>query len=140
MTANLLRLGRMTSRTELEIKANEIAKFFSPRIAQAPMAYTQFMGALDFARGPSYEVVIVGSASAEDTQALLRTLRRNFVPNRVVLFRAAEFESPDILKFAPYLKPMTTLGGKATAYVCSDFRCLLPTTEPAKMLALLNAA
>jgi uncharacterized protein len=140
MTANLLRLGRMTGRTELEIKANEIAKFFSPRIAQAPVAYTQFMNALDFARGPSYEVVIVGQTGAEDTQVLLRSLRRNSALNKVVLFRPSEARSPGIIKLAPYLKPMTSVGGKATAYVCSHFRCELPTTEPAKMLALLNAA
>jgi len=138
MTANLIRLGRMTGQTELETKANEIAKVFSLRIVQAPMAYTQFIGALDFARGPSYEVVIVGQAGAVDTQAMLRTLRRNFAPSKVVLFRPAESESPEILKFAPYLKPMTAIGGKAAVYVCSNFRCQLPTSEPAKMLALLN--
>ncbi len=139
MTANLLRLGRITGRTELEGKAEKIAQAFSLRIAQAPMAHTQLMCALDFAKGPAYEVVIVGQAGAEDTQTLLRSLRRNYIPNKVVLFRPAEVQSPEILKFAPYLKLMTALGGKATAHVCSNYRCQLPTAEPAQMLALLNA-
>ncbi len=139
MTANLLRLGRITGRTELETKAHELAKAFSLRIVQAPIAHTQLMCALDFARGPSYEIVIVGQASAEDTETILRSLRRNYIPNKVVLFRPAEVQSPEILKFAPYLKPMTALEGKATAYVCSNYRCQLPTTESAQILALLNA-
>jgi uncharacterized protein len=140
MAANLIRLSRLTGQTNLEEKAAKIAQAFSSRIVQAPMAYTQLMGALDFARGPSSEVVIVGRTGAEDTQTMLRTLQRNFVPNKAVLFRPAEVPSPGILKLAPFLKPMTAMGDKATAYVCSNFSCRLPTTEPAKMLALLGSS
>jgi uncharacterized protein YyaL (SSP411 family) len=140
MAANLIRLSRLTGRAGLEEKAVKIAQAFSSRIVQAPMAYTQLMGALDFARGPSSEVVIVGRTGAEDTQTMLRSLQRNFVPNKALLFRPAEVPSPAILKLAPFLKPMTAIGDKATAYVCSNFSCRLPTTEPAKMLALLGSS
>jgi uncharacterized protein YyaL (SSP411 family) len=138
MMANLLRLSRLTGNTELEEKAAKMAGAFSPRIAHAPMAYTQFLGALDFARGPSFEVVIVGRTGAKDTLMLLRSLHREFIPNKVVLFRPAEIRAPEILKLAPFLKPMRARGGKATAYVCSNFRCQLPVRDPAEMLALLK--
>lgn len=75
---------------------------------------------------------------ADDTLAMLQSLHWNFILNKVILFRPAEVDAPEILKFASYLKPMIAPNGKATAYVCSKFRCHLPTTEPAKMLALLE--
>jgi uncharacterized protein YyaL (SSP411 family) len=61
-------------------------------------------------------------------------------PNRVVLFRPAD--SPEAIgKLAPYTRDQTPLeNGKATAYVCRQFACELPTMDPAKMLALISAS
>jgi uncharacterized protein YyaL (SSP411 family) len=138
MAANLLRLSRLTGGTNLEERAEKIIAAFSQRIIQDPMAYAELMRSVDFARGPSFEIVIVGRSGAEDTLAMLRSLQQNFIPHKVVLFRPAEMDSPDILKLAPYLEPMTAIDGKATAYVCSNFHCRLPTTDPARMLTLLE--
>jgi uncharacterized protein YyaL (SSP411 family) len=138
MTANLLRLSRLTGRADLKEKAENTIEALAPTVAQAPLAHTAFMSALDFAHGPSFEIVIVGRTEAADTSALLESLGRNFLPNTVVLFRPAEKDSPEILKLAPYVAPMTAIGRKATAYVCSGFRCLPPVTDPDKMMALLD--
>ena len=57
---NLLRLGRITANSGLEQKAAKIGRAFFENVRQSPSAYTQLMIAIDFAVGPSYEVVIVG--------------------------------------------------------------------------------
>jgi uncharacterized protein YyaL (SSP411 family) len=69
---------------------------------------------------------------------MLDALRSEFAPETVVLFRPTEQESPPILKLAPFAAPMTPVREKATAFVCSGFRCDLPTTDPAKMLELMR--
>ncbi len=136
--SNFLRLARLTGHQEYEEKAAALSRAFSDSIAPSPGAYTQFMIALDLARGPSYEVVIVGDPQAEDTKAMVGALRKAFVPNKVVIFRPAGEEAPDITSLAGFTKDLAYLNNKATAYVCRAFRCELPTTEAHQMLALLK--
>jgi len=71
-------------------KASKMDNAFSEQIEQFPSAYTQFMVALDFGIGPSYEVVIVGTSDAGDTIAMLSALRTSFTPNKVVILRPSE--------------------------------------------------
>jgi uncharacterized protein YyaL (SSP411 family) len=135
---NLLRLGRMTANSGLEEKAARIANAFSGRVKQLPSAHTQLMVALDFGIGLCCEVVIAGNAQTEDTKAMVRAIRTRFLPNKVVLFNPDERESPEIAKLAEFTKNQSSIGGRATAYVCMNYNCKLPTTDINKMLELLN--
>ena len=93
---NLLRLGRMTGDPDLEEKAVQTGSAFAKTVSEYPAAYTQLMVAVDFAAGPPCEVVIAGDSQAEDTKTMLQTLRSQFQPNKVVLFRPVEEQSPEI--------------------------------------------
>jgi uncharacterized protein len=135
---NLLRLGRMTANSDLEEKAAKIGRAFSRSVKQSPSAHTQLMVALDFGIGPCYEVVIAGNAKAEDTKAMVKALRTRFLPTKVVLLNPSEQKSPEIAQFAEFTKNQSSIEGKATAYVCLNYNCKLPTTDINKMLELLN--
>ena len=137
---NLLRLGRITANSHLEEKAAKIGRAFSRSVKQSPSAYTQLMVAADFGVGPSYEVVIAGKSQAEDTKEMLKAIRRQFIPNKVVILRPTEQESPDIDHLAEFTKHHLSIEGKATAYVCLNYNCRLPTTDVNKMLELLNVS
>jgi uncharacterized protein YyaL (SSP411 family) len=136
---NLLRLGRMTANSDLEEKAAKIGRAFSRSIKQSPSAHTQLMVALDFGIGPCYEVVIAGQTQAEDTKAMVQALRTRFLPNKVVLLNPTDRESTGIVKLAEFTKNQSSIGGKATAYVCLNYSCKSPTTDINKMLELLTA-
>jgi uncharacterized protein YyaL (SSP411 family) len=135
---NLLRLGRMVADPDLERKADLVARAFSGNIHKFPSAYTQFLVALEFATGPAFEVVIVGRSDGQDTKKMLAKLRKPFVPNKVVLLRPAEAQSPDIAAIASYTGAQRSIEGRATAYVCLNYNCELPTTDPEEMVALLG--
>jgi uncharacterized protein YyaL (SSP411 family) len=135
---NLLRLGRMTANSDLEEKAAKIGCAFSGSVKQSPSAHTQLMVALDFGIGPCYEVVVAGNAQTEDTKAMVKALRTRFLPNKVVLLNPTEQESPEIAQLAEFTRNQSSIGGKATAYVCLNYNCKLPTTDIGKMLELLN--
>ncbi len=135
---NLLRLGRMTANAGFEEKAAQIGKSFSGTIWQVPMSYTQMMTALDFALGPTSIVVIVGDAGAEDTKAMLAVLRRGFIPGKVVILRHGE--DSEIIGFAEYARNLTSIEGRATAYVCRNYSCRLPVTDAGEMMELLRGA
>ena len=98
------------------------------------------MIAVDFAVGPSYEVIISGKSRGKDTKEMLRALREQFIPNKVVILRPTEQESPDIDGLTGFTKRYPSIEGKATAYVCLNYSCELPTTDVEKMLQLLNVS
>jgi uncharacterized protein YyaL (SSP411 family) len=135
---NLLRLGRLTAKPDLEEKAATIGEVFSESIRESPSAHTQFMAAVDFGIGPSYEVVIVGSSQAKDTKEMVHALHTDFIPNKVVLLRPIDQEASGIERLAKFTKYQTSIDNRATAYVCLNYNCKLPTTDKGKMLELLN--
>ena len=135
---NLLRLGRMTANPNLEEKAARIGCAFSQNVKQMPSAFAQLMVALDFAVGPSYEVVIAGNSQAEDTRAMLKALGTQFLPNKVVLLNPSEQEFPEIGQIAQFTRGQSSIEDKSTAYVCLNYNCKLPTTDISKMLEMLS--
>jgi hypothetical protein len=136
---NLLRLGKITAEADFEKKAARIGGAFSRTVKQTPSAYTQLMLAVDFMLGPAYEVVIAGSPGADDTKTMIRALRTHFIPNIIVVLRPSDEPSPDITRLAEYTKHQSAIDGKATAYVCLNYNCQIPTTDSGKMLEMLGA-
>lgn len=134
---NLLKLSRITGDIEYEKKAALLGKAFSETVESGPMAYTLFMTGLDFGLGPSHEVVIVGEPDSDDTKAMIEAVRKTYSPSKVVLLRDPN-EVSEITEIAEFTKSQASLEGKATAYVCLNHVCNLPTTEIKKMLDLLS--
>ncbi len=136
---NALRLSRITGDVEMDERAHEIYRAFGEQVEAAPTMFTQFLCGLDFAIGPSNEVVITGTMEHPDTKAMITTLQKSFLPNKVVMFRLDSSDHPEIDTIAPYAQSCTAANGRATAYVCRQFTCSLPTNDPAKMMELLEA-
>jgi uncharacterized protein YyaL (SSP411 family) len=133
----LARLARFTGEMDHDRRAREVIEAFGAQVARAPMAHCGLLLAVDFLMGPSCEIVISGARGAGDVAALSAALETVYVPNRVVLFRPAD--APEEMgEIAPFTRSQAPIeGGRATAFVCRDFACALPTTDPAKMLALV---
>jgi uncharacterized protein YyaL (SSP411 family) len=136
---NLLRLGRVTGNPDFEERAAKLGRAFPGGVSESPAAYAQLMVALDFAIGPSYEVVIAGDSQAEDVRTMTRELGRRFLPSKVVLLNRNDGNVPEIAELAEFTKDQSSIGGKATAYVCVNHSCKSPTTDIDKMLELLDA-
>jgi uncharacterized protein len=127
---NLLRLGRMTGNTDLEQKADQLFHFFSAAVARYPMAYSQFLCALDFGFGPSQEIVVAGNPSEDLTKGMIAVIHRSFSPNKVLLLRSeGEPEEQKVLRVAPFLEPLVPLNHRPTVYLCSQYACQSPITE-----------
>ena len=137
MMLNLLRLGRMTGDTGFEEKAAGTGRAFSVWLDRAPAAFTFWMAALDFALGPTMEIVVAGRLDQDAAQALLKVVRSAFFPNKVVLYRPDEDAAARIFELAPYIKDIKAGGARAKAYVCSNFRCSRPVSGPAALKKLI---
>ncbi len=126
----LLRLERMTGERGYGKRAEASLAAFASTVAAGPSAYAQFLVGLDFAVGPTREIVIAGKTPGDDgARAMIRAVRERYLPRKVVLFRPDGEDGALISKLAPYTADQASRGGRATAYVCSNFACLLPTTD-----------
>lgn len=134
---NLLKIARITGEPVYDEMASKLGRAFSSSVERAPMAYTQLLSALDFGVGPSYEVVIAGVADGAGSEEMLNALRRQYIPNKVTLYRDPGDE-PEITSVAGFTKSQSPIDGKTTAYVCRNHICNLPTNDVNKMLGLLS--
>ena len=92
------------------------------------MGSGHWLGALDFYLSTPKEIAIVGGVGEADTSALLAEIHRRFLPNSVVVGNVGEDGLPSEL---PLLEGRDRLNGAATAYVCENYVCQLPTGDPA---------
>ena len=126
---NLVRLSRITGDAFYETAATNLLRTTADDIALIPSASAHLMSGLDFLLGPSFEIVLAGV----DVRALQRAVFASFVPNKVVLHSGAE-----IAAIAPFTKAQRAIGGKPTAYVCTNHLCRLPTGNSAQVRELLT--
>jgi uncharacterized protein YyaL (SSP411 family) len=134
----LLRLNRITGNIEYEKKAEALLRLYPTDAAARALEYSSFLSAVDFSAGPTYEVVVAGVPGSADTVAMVRALQERYLPNAVLIFRPTDTANPLITKLAPFTASQGAVNGKATAYVCQNFVCNLPTNDIATMLAELG--
>jgi uncharacterized protein YyaL (SSP411 family) len=136
---NLLRLSRLTGVSRYDQNASELANAFSREVAGHPSAHGLLLCALDFAIGPSQEVVIAGDADDDVTRQMIETAKRAYHPNRVVLHRPEGDDPGPIGQLAPFVRELGTQDGRPTAYLCHNFRCERPVTDAAELAQVLAA-
>jgi uncharacterized protein YyaL (SSP411 family) len=122
---SLLRLAKLTERSEYRDRAKKTLQQFAGLLANHPTAVAQMFIALDFWLGPVDEVAIVGSLAAEDTRRVLRAAWSRFWPRRVLAVKSPLTESPELEQLVPLLA-YKTFEGEVTTYVCRDFSCRMP--------------
>ncbi|PIW64932.1 MAG: thioredoxin domain-containing protein, partial [Candidatus Omnitrophica bacterium CG12_big_fil_rev_8_21_14_0_65_45_16] len=138
-TLSLLRVGRLTMDRQMEDWASSTLDAFSADLDKFPAGYPQMLMALDFAIGPSREIVIAGEVEEPDTREMIRTVYDKFLPNKVVALHPKEGKiAKQIEALSPFVKEQIAMGGTATAYVCKNYVCDLPTTEVSKLRKLLE--
>ena len=135
---NLLRLGRITANADFEDKAVKTGQSFYSDVGNLPSAHSQTLVALDFSLGPSFEIVIAGDPNAKETGKMLEAIRSKFVPNKIIILRPTDQESPEIDSIASFIKRYSSIDKKTTVYVCHNFNCELPTTDVGNVLKLLG--
>jgi uncharacterized protein YyaL (SSP411 family) len=135
---NLLRLSYITGNHKLEAKAEILNRVFSEKVKANPLAYTQFLVAIDFTIGPSYSLVVSGDSDADDTKEIIKAILYEYIPNKVFMLRNMKQETPDIDKYSNFVEFFYKLDGKATAYVCINKTCKPPTHDINETLEFLK--
>jgi uncharacterized protein YyaL (SSP411 family) len=136
---SLLRLGRLTARRDLEEAGHRTFRAFAAEMSGSPAGFTHMISALDMAQHGTAEVIIAGDPGKDDTQRFIQALQCSYLPAVTAAVVNPRNPDPAIREIIPYASGMKTVDGNAAAYVCRDFACLTPTTDPEEMLRALSA-
>ncbi|MDQ7794545.1 MAG: thioredoxin domain-containing protein [bacterium] len=135
---NLYRLARLTGREDLKEAADRQLEAFAGQVAEIPAASPHFLMALQFSLGPPMEVAVAGKGGAPDTKRLLDVLQRAFLPNAVLVLVPDGPGRAKLETLAPFVKDLRPRDGQPAAYVCEDYACRAPVTEPAELARVLG--
>ena len=135
---NLLRLSQMLDRKEWWDMAEKTLRLFGSRLQSIPHAMPQMLAAVDFSLDKPKQIIIAGQPQAPDTRAMLRAVHARFMPNKILLLMDGGEGQDYFSRHLPFVKSMTRLDKKATAYVCENYTCQLPTTEVGMLVELLE--
>ena len=106
-------------------------------MSQYPLGFGQWLQALSYALSKPREIAIIGDPDSADTQALLNVVCDGYQP-----FHVVALGTPDVggVAVVPLLQDRGLVNGQATAYVCRDFVCQAPVTDPEGLESLLEAS
>ena len=124
----LLRMALLTGEEEYRRKATATLHSMGPLLSQYASGMGRWLAALDFYLHQPKEVAIVGSLESRETKALLEVVHNLYLPNKVVV--GMEEDDPMGSNPLPLLRFRTKVQGAPTAYVCENYVCQLPVTDP----------
>ncbi|MBX6773300.1 MAG: thioredoxin domain-containing protein [Chloroflexi bacterium] len=133
----MLRLAGYLGDADLRQRARRILTPLAEPMAEHPVAFGRLLCALDLYLAPPREVAIIGDPTAPDTRALRAVVDSRYRPHLTVAL--ARPGDPAALESIPLLQERPIVQGRATAYVCQNFSCQLPTTDPAELERQLAA-
>ncbi|MEP7361185.1 MAG: thioredoxin domain-containing protein, partial [Chloroflexota bacterium] len=127
----LLRLSAFTGDDKYRTAAESAISQTTAYARRHPTAFAQWLNALTLAVGDVVEIAIAGDPGSPEAQSLLSVVRAGYRPLSVVAAGSAQS--------VPLLEDRPMRDGRATAYVCRNFACRAPVTEPADVAAQLTS-
>jgi uncharacterized protein YyaL (SSP411 family) len=126
---NLLRLWQMTDREDLRKKADATFLALADTLGLKGAAVPQLSAALDFSLSKPKQIVIAGEPGAPDTHAMLRLVHDRFIPNKILLLADGAGAQRQLAEWLPFVEGVRRKNGRATAYICENYVCQLPTAD-----------
>src|SRR4051794_33508251 len=119
----LLRLGALTGERRYTEAGEGVFALFGKPAVEHPDAFAHMLRALDFHLSPTREVALVG----EQLDDLATVIREKLRPHLVLAGGPEGSEEP------PLLAGRTAVDECPAAYVCQNFTCQLPVTDPTEL-------
>jgi uncharacterized protein YyaL (SSP411 family) len=134
---NLLRLAQFTDRKDFREAAEKTLRSFGAALEAQPRMLPQMLCALDLALAEPAQIVVTGDPAAEPTRALLREVRRRFLPNKILIVAGGAREAA-LSGRIPFLKDLVVSAKEPKALVCVHYACRLPVADPAALAEQLD--
>ena len=131
----LLRLAALTGDREYERHGVGALRLLHRAAVRHPQALAHLLRAMDFHLSPVREVALVAPRNGVPTESLgdlAGVVRATFRPHLVLAGGEEGTDRPELMR------ERHVVDGRPAAYVCENFACRAPVTEPAELDAALS--
>jgi uncharacterized protein YyaL (SSP411 family) len=129
----LLRMATHLDDASLRESANRALGSYQPLVSRSPAVFVATLIAADLARGPMAEVAVVGDLEDPATRELLAVVHE--APRPRLALAAGRTPAGRRL---PLLADREPIDGRPSAYVCRDYACQAPSSDPVELRRLLE--
>jgi uncharacterized protein len=127
----LLRLAALTGEPEYERRAVGVFRLLQRAAVRHPQALAHLLCAMDFYFASVKEIALVAPAAGDGLGDLATVVRSEFRPHVVLAGGPEGAQRPELLR------GRGTVNGHPAAYVCENFTCQRPVTDPEELAASL---
>ena len=135
---NLLRLAQIRDDKQMAGRARKTIDAFATTLSHFPSAMPQMLVGLDAALSKPRQIVIAGKKDAAEIKTLLGEVHRRFLPKTVVFLADGAEGQKYLGEENEAIRTMSPVDGKPAAYVCENFTCKSPVTDPKALADLLK--
>ncbi|MCY4613990.1 MAG: DUF255 domain-containing protein [Nitrospira sp.] len=132
----LARLSFHQDREDFREAATQAIRAYGQQIGRIPRGFAKTIMTADFLLNGPLELAFVGAPADPGREPLLDEVARHFVPYRII----AHGSSDDPESRHPLLKGKHAVEGKAALYVCRNYTCRAPLTDPKDVAHALTDA
>lgn len=136
---NLVRLSRMVDRPAWGTLASGAVAQAAAALNAQPVAMPLMVAVVGALAAPPRQVVIAGPVGDPSVEAMVRIVYASYQPGTVILHTDCGEEGKALEELNPSTGSLRMIGGKPVAYVCRNFACDLPATDPKTLAAQLTA-
>jgi uncharacterized protein YyaL (SSP411 family) len=134
-TQVMLKIATYTAKNEFVESAKRALKSVGTQLENYPTGLSNWLIALDRYFSPPKEVAIVGDPLSGKTKTMLSVISETYRPDVIV---ALEPSGRDYSETIPLLKGRMQTHSGTTVYVCKNFACDMPTSDPAVLRKMLQ--
>ncbi|MFO0705499.1 MAG: aldo/keto reductase [Nitrospira sp.] len=129
----LARLASHLDRQDWRDAAVGAVRAYGRQIARYPRAFAKSLVVVDFLTESPVELAFVGDVNSAPLIELRKAVADVYLPNRIIASTVGGGQPTH-----PLLKGKVTVGGAAALYVCRNFSCQAPVTDPAQVADALR--
>ncbi len=133
----LARLSFHLDREDLRSAAERAIIAYGKQISQHPHAFAKSLIVVDLLLHGPVELALIGSPEEAHFEALRRAVGRHYLPRRIIAYHDPAAGDPPPF---PLLAGKGLVNGQSALYVCQNFTCQSPITDPALVASALATA
>ena len=114
-------IGQLVVGLPVHLNGHEGSKAIEAR------GFGQWLSALDFYLSHPKEIALLGDLASPLTQALIDVVFKPYLPNRVVMHASGSGYG---VALGPLLEDKALVNGQPAAYVCQNYTCRAPVSDP----------
>ena len=115
--------------TTRKVDESLIPKEYANQMKDQPRSLPQMLVALEYSLSKPMQIIIAGDPDRADTKDMMREVHQRFVPNKILMIAEGGKNQAAFVRWLPFLEAVKPIKSKATAYVCINYACELPTND-----------